>query len=224
VHPDDRVRISAEHERSIKEKRHQDMEFRILKPDGSIRWIQRTGKMEVNQHGEAIRINGISFDITDRKKAEDAVAAVALFPAQNPSPVLRVNHAGILLYKNPASEKLLKELKLKVGQPVQPFLRNLVDQSLRTTRSEVSEQTSDSRLYLVRVTPIGTENYANLYWTDITDLRASERLMRAIFNQQFAFSALLSSEGQLLIGRNFLEAPWWRTCPIRLPSGEGNSR
>jgi hypothetical protein len=220
------------------------MEFRILKPDGSIRWIQRTGKMEVNQHGEAIRINGISFDITDRKKAEDAVAAVALFPAQNPSPVLRVNHAGILLYKNPASEKLLKELKLKVGQPVQPFLRNLVDQSLRTTRSEVSEQTSDSRLYLVRVTPIGTENYANLYWTDITDLRASERLMRAIFNQQFAFSALLSPEGQLLqlsesvyrnnegtdirpqdlIGRNFLEAPWWRTCPIRLPSGEGNSR
>jgi PAS domain S-box-containing protein len=64
-------------------------------------------------------------------------------------------------------------------------------------------------------------------------LRASERLMRAVFNQQFAFSALLSSEGQVLrfsesvyrnnegtdinpkdlIGRSFLDAPWWRDLP-----------
>jgi PAS domain S-box-containing protein len=189
--------------------------------------------MEFNQQGEAIRINGISFDITDRKQAEDAVAAVALFPAQNPSPVLRVNRAGILLYKNPASERLLKELHLEVGQPVQAFLRELVDHSLRTTRPDISEHASGSRHYLVSVTPIGHENYANLYWTDVTELRASERLMRAIFNQQFAFSALLSPEGQLLqlsesvyrnnegtniqpqewIGRSFLEAPWWRDLP-----------
>ncbi len=64
-------------------------------------------------------------------------------------------------------------------------------------------------------------------------LRANERLMSAVFNQQFAFSALLSPEGQILrfsesvyrnnegtginpedlIGRNFLEAPWWRDLP-----------
>jgi PAS domain S-box-containing protein len=233
VHPEDRARISEQHERSLKEQRNQDMVFRIVKPDGSTRWIQRTGKMEFNEHGEAIRINGISFDITERKQAEDAVSAVALFPAQNPSPVLRVNRAGILLYMNPASEKLLKRLGLEVGQPVQAFLRDLVDHSLTTARSEISEQTSGSRLYLVSVTPINNENYANLYWTDITELRASERLMRAIFNQQFAFSAVLSPEGQIvqlsesvyrnnegttshpsdLIGRNFLEAPWWRDLP-----------
>jgi PAS domain S-box-containing protein len=233
VHPDDRARISELHEQSIKEKRHQDMVFRIVKPDGAIRWIQRTGKMEFSEQGDAIRINGISFDITDRKQAEDAVAAVALFPAQNPAPVLRVNGAGILLYKNPASARLLTELGLEVGQPVRAFLRDLVDHSLKTGRTDISEQTSGSRLYLVCVTPISNENYANLYWTDITELRASERLMRAIFNQQFAFSALLSPEGHVLqlsesvyrnnqgtninprnlIGQSFLEAPWWRNLP-----------
>jgi PAS domain S-box-containing protein len=233
VHPDDRARISEQHDQSLKEKRHQDMVFRILKPDGAVRWIQRTGIMEFDEHGNAIRINGISFDITERKQAEDAIAAVALFPAQNPSPVLRVNRAGILLYKNPASESLLGELELEVGKPVQAFLRELVNHSLETARSETSEQTSGSRLYLVSVTPINEESYANLYWTDITELRASERLMRAIFNQQFAFSALLSPEGHILqlsesvhrnnegtdihlkdlIGRSFLEAPWWRDLP-----------
>jgi PAS domain S-box-containing protein len=64
-------------------------------------------------------------------------------------------------------------------------------------------------------------------------LRKSERLMSAVFNQQFAFSALLSPEGHImrfsesvyrankgtginpedLIGQSFLEAPWWRDLP-----------
>jgi PAS domain S-box-containing protein len=177
IHPDDRARISAEHEQSIKAKRYPNMEFRTVKSDGSIRWIQRQGEIEFDEAGNAIRINGISFDITDRKQAEDAVAAVALFPAQNPSPVLRVDAGGILLYKNPASDELLKELNLKVGQAVPPYLRQLVDHSLRTARAERSEHTNGSRHYLISVTPIVNEHYANLYWTDITERKATEQAL-----------------------------------------------
>jgi PAS domain S-box-containing protein len=178
IHPDDRARISEEHELSIQQNHYHDMEFRIVKPDGSIRWIQRQGEIEIDEHGQAIRINGISFDITARKQAEDAVASVALFPAQNPSPVLRIDEKGILLYKNPASDELLKELNLNVGSPVPPSLRDLVDNSLRTTRAEKSEQTSGCRHYLITVTPIITENYANLYWTDITERKETEQALR----------------------------------------------
>lgn len=177
IHPDDRTRISAEHERSIKEKRYQNMEFRIVRPDGSIRWIQRQGNIEIDEQGQAIRINGISFDITDRKQAEDAVAAVALFPAQNPSPVLRVDADGILLYKNPASHELLKDLNLKVGQPVPTYLRDLVDNALRTARAEKSEQSNGDHHYLITVTPID-ERYANLYWMDITERKETEQALR----------------------------------------------
>jgi len=102
---------------------------------------------------------------------------VALFPAQNPSPVLRIDEKGILLYKNPASDELLKELNLNVGSPVPPSLRDLVDNSLRTTRAEKSEQTSGCRHYLITVTPIITENYANLYWTDITERKETEQAL-----------------------------------------------
>jgi PAS domain S-box-containing protein len=178
IHPDDRARITAEHERSIKQNHYESMEFRIVKPDGSIRWVHRTGEIEFDESGKAIRINGISFDITARKQAEQAVAAVALFPAQNPSPVLRVDGNGILLYKNPASDELLNELNLEVGRPVPSYLRDLVDHSLRTTRQEKSEQTNGCRHYLISVTPIVKEHYANLYWTDITERKVTEQALR----------------------------------------------
>jgi PAS domain S-box-containing protein len=178
IHPDDRARISEEHQLSIQQNHYHDMEFRIVKPDGSIRWIQRQGEIEIDERGEAIRINGISFDITARKQAEDAVAAVALFPAQNPSPVLRVDSGGILLYKNPASDALLKELNLEVGQLVPPFLRELVDHALRTARAEKSEHASSGRYYHISVTPIVDKHYANLYWTDITERKRTEQALR----------------------------------------------
>ena len=178
VHPDDRARISAEHERSVKERRNQSLEFRIVKPDGSIRWIQHTGEIEFNDVGEPICISGISFDITDRKHAEDAVAAVALFPAQNPSPVLRVNAAGILLYMNPASSHLLERLHLEPGEPVPSVLRDLVRQSLDASRSEKAEYEIAGRYYVISITPIISENYANLYWTDISERKQAEIALR----------------------------------------------
>jgi hypothetical protein len=111
---------------SINEKQNQNLEFRIVKPDGEIRWIHRQGQVEHDEEGNAIRINGISLDITDRKEAEEVVKAIALFPAQNPSPVLRVSGAGMLLYMNQVSHQLLQGLNLRVGRPVPTLLEKLV--------------------------------------------------------------------------------------------------
>jgi PAS domain S-box-containing protein len=179
IHPEDRPRISAEHKQSMTEKRDQSMEFRIVTPDGSIRWIRRKGQIEFSENGEAIRINGISFDITDRKQAEEAISAVALFPAQNPSPVLRANGAGLLLYMNPASHRLLGELHLQAGKPVPPYLRDLVRQSLQTGQLEKVAHHIGSCHYLISITPIVKEHYANLYWTDITERKRIEDALRS---------------------------------------------
>ena len=178
IHPNDRARVVTQHEQSIKDRRDQSIEYRILRPDGTLRWIHRKGQIEFNQDGEAIRINGISFDITERKQAEEAVAATALFPAQNPSPVLRVNGAGLLVYMNPASDRLLGELRLQVGHTVPSRLRELVEQALQTGRSEKVEYEVGSCLYIISVMPLIKEQYANLYLTDITDRKQAEDALR----------------------------------------------
>jgi PAS domain S-box-containing protein len=49
-------------------------DFRIIKPDQSIRWLSMTGEVvERNAEGAAVRVRGCLMDITDRRQADDAV-------------------------------------------------------------------------------------------------------------------------------------------------------
>jgi PAS domain S-box-containing protein len=74
VHPEDRERIAAEYRSSIRECRDQNMEFRIIKPDTrTMRWIHRKGQVQFDDEGQPVRVSGISFDITERKTAEEGL-------------------------------------------------------------------------------------------------------------------------------------------------------
>ncbi|HWP49288.1 MAG TPA: GAF domain-containing protein [Candidatus Limnocylindrales bacterium] len=68
IHPEDRERIRAALEKQIRGE--YDEEYRILQPDGSIRWIRDRAFPVRNGLGEVYRIAGIATDITDRKKME----------------------------------------------------------------------------------------------------------------------------------------------------------
>ena len=50
-----------------------EIEFRIRRPDGTVRWIRDRGFPIRDQSGQIYRIAGIATDITDRKLAEDAL-------------------------------------------------------------------------------------------------------------------------------------------------------
>ena len=178
IHPEDRERMMAAYWQSIKDKQDQNMEFRIVKPDGEIRWIHRQGQVELDHQENAIRINGISFDITERKQAEEEIKAIALFPSQNPSPVLRVSGANILLYMNPAAAQLLQHLNLQLGRPVPPDLGNLVESALKTAEPQQAEYSLSSGHYLVTISPVVEREYANLYWTNMTEYRRAETALR----------------------------------------------
>jgi PAS domain S-box-containing protein len=178
VHVEDRERVLAAYRQSIKDKQNQNLEYRIIRPDGQIRWIHRQGQVEVDEQGNAIRLNGISFDITEREHMDEVVKAIALFPAQNPSPVLRVSAAGILLYMNPISNQLLRDLDLRLGQPVPIVLENLVGSALKATESQQAEYSLGSCHYLITVTPVAEGDYANFYWTDITARKQAEEALQ----------------------------------------------
>lgn len=72
IHPDDRERVIA-----VLPKQAQgdfDEQYRIVRPDGSVRWIRARAFPIRNERGEVYRIAGISEDITERKQAEEALA------------------------------------------------------------------------------------------------------------------------------------------------------
>ncbi len=72
VHPEDDQRVSTFHQ-SLLELGNLTMEYRILRPDGEVRWLYDRGSVTYDQQGRAIRLDGISTDITARKQAEEAL-------------------------------------------------------------------------------------------------------------------------------------------------------
>ncbi len=69
IHPDDRATIAAKYT-NLWSSPHPEMEYRIVRPDGEIRWIHDRTFPIRNAQGEVYRIAGFAEDITERKQAE----------------------------------------------------------------------------------------------------------------------------------------------------------
>ena len=72
LHPDDvptnctrRGRVSPEASKSY------EAEFRIIRPDGEVRWCAGTAAASTDKDGRVIRVSGVTVDITERKQAEE---------------------------------------------------------------------------------------------------------------------------------------------------------
>jgi PAS domain S-box-containing protein len=72
IHPEDRERIRLSVTANLAKGTY-DEEYRIVRPDGSIRWIRDRGFPVANAAGEVVRIVGVARDITERKETEDAL-------------------------------------------------------------------------------------------------------------------------------------------------------
>ncbi|HEY9904603.1 MAG TPA: PAS domain S-box protein [Candidatus Sericytochromatia bacterium] len=72
VYPDDRAQVRVFTERQNRGERVEQV-YRIIKPDGSIRWIRDRAFPVHDTQGRFYRVAGVAEDITDRKLAEDAL-------------------------------------------------------------------------------------------------------------------------------------------------------
>jgi len=73
VHPEDRAMRSAEMKCAIENGAEYTMEYRVLLPDGTLRWIGARGHCINVGDNEHTRLVGVSMDVTARKQAEDAL-------------------------------------------------------------------------------------------------------------------------------------------------------
>lgn len=71
IHPDDRKHLMLEIDKMKKANYGLTVNFRIIRPDGSIRNVKLHGMAERNQKGEIIKIIGISYDVTEYIQAKN---------------------------------------------------------------------------------------------------------------------------------------------------------
>jgi PAS domain S-box-containing protein len=70
THPEDRQRVRATVEKAIRERADFSMSFRMLLPQGLMRWFQFDGRVALDEAKQPSRVVGVLADITDRRSLE----------------------------------------------------------------------------------------------------------------------------------------------------------
>jgi PAS domain S-box-containing protein len=94
VHPDDRARWQASIDRAVDEKSDYEVEYRILFPSGTVKYIRTVGHPVLSASGDLVQFVGSATDITERKQTEEALRRSErdLLEAQ------RISHTGSWRY------------------------------------------------------------------------------------------------------------------------------
>jgi PAS domain S-box-containing protein len=77
VHPDDRARVVAVSNACSPENPTYRVQYRVLRSDGSVVWLEKNGHAFFDRKGEMLRVIGMVTDITDRKVGEEALATLS---------------------------------------------------------------------------------------------------------------------------------------------------
>jgi PAS domain S-box-containing protein len=122
LHPDDRERV-MESTLTKSPAREYDEIYRIIRPDGSIRWIEDRAFPIYDASGNLYRIVGIADDITKRKEALDSLAESearkrAIMQAALDC-IITIDHEGRIIELNSAAEKIFAFSRSKfIGENV----------------------------------------------------------------------------------------------------------
>jgi len=71
LHPDDNEALGRAIAQFEKGARSYEAEFRIVRPDGEVRWCVGPAAATVDKGGRVVRVSGVTVDITERKRAEE---------------------------------------------------------------------------------------------------------------------------------------------------------
>ncbi len=203
IHPGDRERLASTFTRWIsgEEVSYHDVEFRIIQPNGAIRWIHERGVLGLNEQGKPYRASGISTDITDRKRAEDKLRRDEMelrrITDAIPQLIAVLGSNGKVLYAN---QLVLEYTGLSLEDVIADDFRTRVfhPEDVERMREERREALSRGipfeneqrarrkdgqyRWFLFRYNPLRDEQGEIIRWyatgTDIDDRKQAEERMR----------------------------------------------
>ena len=115
-------------------------------------------------------------DATDDERVRRRLQAAEHFPDQNPNPVLRMDEAGGLLYANPASASLVRDLGLVVGHPIPHKLLALLREALDHPDAKRVEVEAGRRTFDFKPVASPEFGFVNVYATDVSAARSRRAL------------------------------------------------
>jgi two-component sensor histidine kinase/CheY-like chemotaxis protein len=71
LHPQDANQLRRAFAQFAKGAKSYETEFRVMRPDGELRWCVGTAAATIDRNGRVVRVSGVTVDITERKRAEE---------------------------------------------------------------------------------------------------------------------------------------------------------
>ena len=120
IHPDDRERLREAVKNSLQTGAENPFEYRVVLPDGEIRWLVRRSRTEFDAKGKPVLMHGILFDITKRRLAEERFRLVVEAAA---TAMIMVNKEGRITLINKRVETLFGYSRDElIEQPVETLV------------------------------------------------------------------------------------------------------
>jgi two-component system, cell cycle sensor histidine kinase and response regulator CckA len=186
LHSDDRERITQESMAAVRGEKDYDTEFRILHPDGSVKYIKANGVVIRDADGKATQMIGINRDITEQKNLEEklrqsqkieVVGQLAGGVAHDFNNIL----TAIIGYGN------LINLKLSATDPLQHYVAQILSSSEKAaelTRSLLAF----SRKQVLNPVPIDINKI-------VTDM---QKILERVIGENIEFKVITTDHGLIV--------------------------
>jgi PAS domain S-box-containing protein len=203
VHPADRQKVESAFDDAFKGIRPFDMEYRIVRKDGTVRFLHSICSIVFDADGEPAIVHGIGKDITDSKNAEDRLRQLSWVMEQSPAAVVITDLNGRIEYVNRkfslltgfAPEEVIGQNHkafLKPGKSLQTFFVKLWNTILtgRVRRGEFQNRNKAGELYWesVLISPVkddhGIIRHFVVISEDITERKKAEERIKASLNEK----------------------------------------
>jgi PAS domain S-box-containing protein len=201
IHADDRERALQKIHRLIEsgEERYED-EFRIVRPDGTVRWLESRAKISRDESGKATRMFGVNLDVTEQKLAEERIklSEVQLRLVTNALPALIsyvdsderyrfVNQKYSEWFDKPLESLIGKKVRQIIGGKAYSILKPTIEEALAGRECSfegiLDYRAAGSRyVHAFYVPDIGDDGTVRGFYGlihDLTALKRSEDLLRS---------------------------------------------
>src|SRR5437899_1653762 len=202
VHPDDQPAVAEAITAAIQQAAPWDIEFRVVHPDGSVRWVMGKGEVLRDDGGKPTRLLGVNVDVTDRKRADEAVrASEELFArAFRSSPdamaisrradgqIIDVNDRWEALFgytRAAAVGRTMAELPLAADAPDRETLRRLIEAPgpVRDVEAHFMTRSGEQRETIIATETVEMGGHA-CFITTIRDITERQRAQREAQEQR----------------------------------------
>jgi PAS domain S-box-containing protein len=140
IHPEDLGALIGEFSTESQTARSFDKEFRIVRRDGSVRWIASRGRFFSGTTGIPERMVSLSFDVTERKTAERANAELASIVTSSIDAIVGVDGAAMVTSWNAGAERLFGHAAATmIGQSVAVCLSEMSADEREAHRHRLSQ-------------------------------------------------------------------------------------